>query len=278
MVIFVLTSVSNNPSHLELFNTPTVIAHRGGGDYAPENTISGIEMGIDLGADSVEFDVRFTVDGVPILMHDSTLGRTTNDTSNRAVNTVTLAEIKELDAGSWFSEDYIGEQVPTLAEALEVIGRNIDIFIELKADYENSAEIIVQIIEEASVESQVKVISFNSNTLEQMKAENERIETLLLISSFIGDINTLVNKDYVDDYGFYYSVISNNSLYVRTLQQAGKDVYVWTVNDEAVLLEMINLNVDGIITDKPLLTRELVYGDSKKSEFTKLLELLFIRN
>jgi len=277
IVVFVLTSVSNDPSHLELFNNPIVIVHRGGGNSAPENTISAIEMGIDLGADSVEFDVRFTKDNIPILMHDETLGRTTNDTLNRAVNALTLEEIKQLDAGSWFSEEFIGEEVPTLREAIEVIDSRIDIFLEIKGINDDAVSIILDIIEETSIENKVKIMSFNETLLKDIKDENRNIETILLLPSFVGDINILSNKEHIDHYGLRYTIINNNKEQVRRLQESGKGVFVWTVNEETSILEMIQLNVDGIITDAPLLTRELVYSDSKKSQFTKLLEQLFTR-
>jgi glycerophosphoryl diester phosphodiesterase len=279
LVIFIFTSVSNDPSHLELFNNPTVIAHRGGGDYGPENTISAIEMGIDLGADSVEFDVRFTKDDVPVLMHDATLGRTTNDSMNRAVNSVTLEELKELDAGSWFGEEFAGEQVPTLQEAFEAIDTRIDIFLEIKSSDNSQIPILLELIEETNTEKQIIILSFDDALLKEIKNENNDIETMLLLGSFIGDINVLVNRDHIDHYGLRYSIIesSNNKVYIRRIQESGKGVYVWTVSDEESLLELISLNVDGIITDAPLLTRQLVYSDSKRSEFTKLLERLFIR-
>lgn len=277
-IIFIFTAVSDDPSHLELFNTPSVISHRGGGKYAPENTLSAISMGIDFGADSVEFDVRFTSDGVPILMHDATLGRTTNDTLDRRVDSLTLHEIKFFDAGSWYSEEYEGEEIPTLEEAIEIIDFNIEIFIELKADYVDADQIIVDIIEAASVESRVKILSFDKELLEKIKMKNDKIETVLLLQSFVGDIDTLKNIDYIDYYAFKYAVVTANKEYIISLQQAGKGVYVWTVNDEPLILEMIQLNVDGIITDAPLLTRELIYSDSLKSQFTKLLEILFVRD
>jgi len=163
IVIFTLTSISDNPSRLELFNTPSVISHRGGGNYAPENTLVAIKKGIELGADAVEIDIRFTSDGVPILIHDATLSRTTNDVYNRSVSSLTLEEIKMLDAGSWFSEEFTGEKIPTLIEVIEEIGNDIDLFIELKTTYPNSDEIIVSIIEEASIESHIKILSFDSN-------------------------------------------------------------------------------------------------------------------
>jgi glycerophosphoryl diester phosphodiesterase len=98
------------------------------------------------------------------------------------------------------------------------------------------------------------------------------------LNSFVGDINKLINKDYVDHCGLNYSIVSSNKQYIRVLQQSGKGVYVWTTNEKTIIIDMINLNVDGVITDYPILTRELVFSDSIKSEYTQLLEKVFTRN
>jgi glycerophosphoryl diester phosphodiesterase len=94
-----------------------ISAHRGAVKFAPENTLAAIEKAIELGADIIEMDIRETSDGELVLCHDSTLDRTTDGTG--PVSATTLSEIEKLDAGSWFSEDFKGERIPTLREALE---------------------------------------------------------------------------------------------------------------------------------------------------------------
>ncbi len=96
-----------------------VVAHRGSVHLAPENTLAAIEKAIELGADLIEIDVRQTRDGRLVLMHDATVDRTTNGTGR--VADLTLAELKRLDAGSWFAPEFAGERVPTLAEALQAM-------------------------------------------------------------------------------------------------------------------------------------------------------------
>jgi glycerophosphoryl diester phosphodiesterase len=96
-----------------------VVGHRGTVKFAPENTLAAFRKAIELGADLLEVDVRETRDGHLVLMHDSTVNRTTNGTGRVAA--MTLAEIKRLDAGSWFSPEFDGERVPTLREALVAI-------------------------------------------------------------------------------------------------------------------------------------------------------------
>lgn len=115
---------------------PTIIGHRGACAYAPENTLESIYAASDMGVEMVEFDVKLTKDDVPILFHDDMLERTTNGTG--AVKDMTLAEIKELDAGSWFSEGFADSftdiRIPTLEEAIDVlIERDLGLNLEIKA-------------------------------------------------------------------------------------------------------------------------------------------------
>ncbi len=106
-------------------------AHRGAPNTHPENTIPAFVEAIELGVDMIEFDVRVTADGHAVLMHDATVDRTTNGTG--AVEDLTLAEIKQLDAGSWKAPQFADTEVPTFAETLEVMPPEILLNIELKA-------------------------------------------------------------------------------------------------------------------------------------------------
>ena len=103
------------------------IGHRGTTIFAPENTLPAFEKAIELGFEYVEIDVRYTRDGVPVLLHDAELDRTTNGTG--WVGELTLDEIKQFDAGSWFSDDFAGTRVPTLEEALKIMQGRICIFV-----------------------------------------------------------------------------------------------------------------------------------------------------
>lgn len=112
-------SIERNGEHFYEWEGIIVVGHRGTVKFAPENTIAAFQKAIELGADLVEMDVRETKDGHLVLVHDATVNRTTD--GRGAVAAMTLAEIKRLDAGSWFSADFKGERVPTLKEALAAI-------------------------------------------------------------------------------------------------------------------------------------------------------------
>ncbi|HHH81805.1 MAG TPA: glycerophosphodiester phosphodiesterase, partial [Chloroflexi bacterium] len=127
-----------------------MIAHRGASAYAPENTMAAFRLAEAMGADGIEFDVKLTADGVPIVMHDATLDRTTDGSGEVARRT--LNEIRKLDAGSFFEDSFAGEKVPTLAEVLETLGPDMLLNIEL-TNYASPRDILpersLRIVEEA---------------------------------------------------------------------------------------------------------------------------------
>lgn len=113
-----MTDCASGPFAFE--GAAEIIAHRGFSARAPENTLVSLELGIDAGADAVEFDLHSTQDGVPVLLHDSTLDRTTDGSG--PIHRRTLDEVTQLDAGSWFDPAFAGEPVPTLASVLASVG------------------------------------------------------------------------------------------------------------------------------------------------------------
>ncbi len=122
------------------------VGHRGTMRFAPENTIAAHNTAISMGARAIEMDVRMTADGEFVVMHDATVDRTTDGTGR--VARMTLAEIRALDAGSWFSPDFTGEPVPTLREALRNIKGRAAVDIDFKSGPENSAELLTRILDE----------------------------------------------------------------------------------------------------------------------------------
>ncbi len=123
-----------------------IVGHRGVMNFAPENTIAAHNKAIEMGARAIEMDVRMTADGEFIVMHDPFVDRTTN--GRGLVSRMMLAEIKALDAGSWFSPEFAGEPVPTLREALRNIKGRAAVDIDFKAGPSNSSELITQILDE----------------------------------------------------------------------------------------------------------------------------------
>ncbi len=274
----VIGAVREDRMPLMALNQPKVIAHRGSSLAAPENTIAAFQLAIDEYSDAVEFDVHMTSDGVPIVIHDFTLGRTTNVSGNPLVRDTSYEHIRGLDAGSWFSEDFAGEHVPTLEETVLMIENQAVIYLELKIHDSDLNQYVVDMLAEHDLTDNTVLMSFNQSALREIKRLEPELETLLLLSTFFGDIQPLLNLDYVDHYGIEANFLFRNEGYIDRIQQAGKYVHVWTVNDAPRMQRATELGVDGIITDDPVLARETIYSSQTRSLYANLLRRLFSEN
>ena len=163
---------------------PYVIAHRGASGYAPENTMVSFERGLALRADAIELDVHPTSDGELIVMHDPTLDRTTN--GHGLISAHTLAQIRELDAGSWFDPAFKGERVPTLHEVLEWAHGRTKVVIEIKQGpifYSNIVELLIAALERDGMRGEVLVISFDHYSVRRVKELAPEIATGVLYAA-----------------------------------------------------------------------------------------------
>lgn len=253
-------------------NGARVTAHRGDSHNAPENTMAAFELAVENQADAIEFDVRQTKDGKYVVIHDESLKRTTG--VNKKVGDVTLEYIETLDAGSSFSEEYAGEKIPRLEEALEYF-KEEDVFlnIELKpanTDNENYVQGIVDLIEEYDYVGNCVVACSDYNTLKKVKEINSYIETVYIMYMAYGDIGEM---KYVDAFSVQHSFITMRL--VRSVHSRGKKIYAWTVDRESRIKDLILLDVDVIITNNPYKTKDIIYNanDSLLSDwFRRLLK------
>ncbi|MBQ9118599.1 MAG: glycerophosphodiester phosphodiesterase [Lachnospiraceae bacterium] len=257
-----------------LFGT-YITSHRGASDAAPENTLPALELAIESMADFVEIDVQETQDGVVVLMHDTNLNRTTG--ANALVSELTFEEIRGLEAGSWFSPDYTGTTVPTLAEVFELCKGQIALNIELKVARNAEARErlvtkVVALIEEYDMENQCVISAANLSMLELVKEQNESIKTGYILSFAYG---SFYEKEYVDFFSIRSSFITESL--VKRMHSYGKEVHAWTVNTETELKRMKQLGVDNIITDRPVLAREIIHGEEVSSGFVRLMKQLIQR-
>jgi len=159
--------------HFSTGKVPWVIGHRGACGYAPENTLASIHKAADIGAQWVEFDVKLTADLQPVLFHDTSLRRTSNGKGK--VSQYTLPELQQLDAGNWYSPDFLGERIPSLIQAIEVLeARGLGAMIELKpspGQEVRTAEITLRCLQENWPESlpTPMLISFSEKSLWEVK-------------------------------------------------------------------------------------------------------------
>ncbi len=276
--ITTIFAIVNPESRFELLNYTEVIAHRGSSLYAPENTLASIDLAITDGADAIEFDVRLTKDGIPILLHDETIKRTTMDTSSIKVKDLTLEEVKLLDAGSWFSDEYSAEPIPTLEEALILIDHRTHIFVELKVNSTELEQKVVELIETYEMMDLTTFLSTNRTQLGHIKQINPDYQTLLLISAYYGSYEILVNFWDTDSYGFERTFIQSHPELIDLIHEKEKKAFVWTINNPTHIEELMNIDIDGIITDNPIVAREIIYTEYTQDLYVDLLKKLFKRN
>jgi len=230
-----------------------VIAHRGASAVAPENTLIAYKKAIEMGADYAELDVRQTKDRAIVLMHDKTVHRTTG--VKGFVWDLTLAELKKLDAGSWFGEEFTGEPIPTLEEVIRLVKGLMKLNIEVKIS-ENEpgiAQKVVDIVRSEDFSRDCIITSFDIETVKTFNRIAPDLETGLIFE-----------KEYHSDvFEGTWDVLSSNfelvdAGLVQLAKESGKKIYVWTVNEREEMLRLIGLGVDGIITDKPDLLRSVL--------------------
>ncbi|WPB58078.1 glycerophosphodiester phosphodiesterase [Xylophilus sp. GOD-11R] len=245
---------------------PLVIAHRGVPGDAPENTLASYRVAIAAQADHVETDVALTADGEVILMHDADLRRTTNAAEvfpGRAsydVSTFTLSEIRELDAGRWFSVGYTGEKVPTLDELLALLARSgTGLFLELKsADADLAARVAARLVASGWLRDGVPtqklvVISFNAEHLRKMHTLLPSVELAWITGKEVNEAQLADLATYAQGLDIHHSLM--NRALVDLCARYRLKTYVWTVDAPADVDRMLGLGLDGITTDVPAYLR-----------------------
>ncbi len=276
-----------SPSNLP---RPLNIAHRGARSLAPENTLAAARKAYEAGADMWELDVAVTADGQLVVLHDDTLERTSNvrqvypDRRPWAVNDFSLDELRQLDFGSWFNqsdpfkqikagavsqqdqESYVGEKIPTLEEALTFTRDNnwrVNVEIKDASGLPGDAVVVqktVDLIHKIGMTDSVIISSFNHDYLRQVRQIDPDIKTAVLVEG--RESNPAALLDEYNAQGFNPNVKNTNPQQVSELAQAGKEVYVWTVNDPKDMRELAQAGVTGVITDFPqAFEKALTNGD-----------------
>ncbi len=247
-----------------------ITAHRGSSGAAPENTMAALRAAVEEMADWAEIDVQETKDGVAVVCHDENVSRITG--VNRNIKDMTYEEITSLDAGLWFSKEYEGEQIPSLEEVMEYAKGRLNLNIEIKYAGAKSRlpQKVSRLVEEYEMEDQCVVTCTNLEYLKQIKEENPQIRTGYIIPAAYG---AYYRNDAIDIISIRSGFVSGKL--VTLAHEAGKSVHAWTVNDKAELERMRVLAVDNVITDAPLLAREILYRqEGTESLLEYLRELL----
>nr|WP_297938048.1 glycerophosphodiester phosphodiesterase [uncultured Lachnoclostridium sp.] len=254
---------------LSSFDGVKITAHRGFSSKAPENTMPAFQAAIDSLADYVEFDVQQTRDGEIIILHDSNLSRTCG--KNKFIWNVDFDEVRGFDAGGWFSEEYAGTQIPTLEEAIALCKGKTLMNIEIKSNshFKDLEEKVVSLIQKYGVQKQCVVQSTEYATLTKVKKLDSSITTGLILMGAYGEFE---ESSSIDFFSIRSTFVNKNM--VESAHKNGKAVYAWTVNTKNEIRRMKILKVDNIITDRPILARELLYQDEFNMSFINLFNLL----
>ena len=246
-----------------------ITAHRGSSKTAPENTMEALKAAVEELADRVEIDVQETSDGEVVLSHDTSLKRTTG--VNKKVGDLTYEELKKLDAGSWFSEEYKDARIPSLREVMDFAKGRIDLNIEIKnlGGGSRLPEKVLALVEEYGMEEQCVITSTNLSYLRRIKELKPEIKTGYILSAAYGDY-------FADEAVDFISIRSNfvTDHVVEKSHEAGKAVHAWTVNSKNELERLRVLGVDNIITDYPVLAREVLYREEVTENLLEYLRVL----
>jgi glycerophosphoryl diester phosphodiesterase len=239
-----------------------IIAHRGASHDAPENTLAAFRLAWEQGADAVECDVRLTADGEVVVMHDEDTLRTTGE--KLVVAETSLDRLRELDAGSWKREEFRGERIPLLTEALDVVPERRGMVIEVKCGPE-IVPALKDVIAASGKAEAVRVISFDREVLLAVKEALPRIPLMLL---GMGNFHLPWTGKGTPPEELLEFVVENGlaglSLFhlgfkrefVQRVHDAGKELHAWPVDDPARARELMEWGIDGLGTNRPGLIRD----------------------
>jgi glycerophosphoryl diester phosphodiesterase len=224
-----------------------VTAHRGASGHAPENTLSSMQEAINMKADFSEIDVQETADGELILLHDGSLKRTTG--LDKGIWKTNYDEVKMLDAGSWFGEKFKGEKIPTLAEVIDSVKGKMRLNIELKTNKHEKklADLAAQVVKDKNFEKECVFTSFAYSQIKRVKEIDKNLKVGLIFSNMPEDFDVFAAD--MDLLSVHYKLVDAD--FVKKAKANGKEVHVWTVNDEAEMNRLIDIGVTSIITNYP---------------------------
>ncbi|WBQ07762.1 glycerophosphodiester phosphodiesterase [Kribbella sp. CA-293567] len=228
-----------------------VWAHRGGSSAAPENTAASDEVARRARSEWIENDVQPTKDGVPVILHDTTVDRTTDGTG--AVRSLTAAQVAALDAGSWFAPAFEGQRVPTLGQQLDGLRtRGGNLLLEVKGTH-TRAEVarIVTEIRNRKMSSRVFVQSFEPQHLRWMRELAPELPLGLLRSALDPDPVAIAKDLDLSAYNPSDAALAARPAAIAELHAAGVAVNVWTVDDATRWNALEKAGVDGVITNRP---------------------------
>ncbi len=239
-------------------NIPLIIAHRGESFDAPENTLASINLAWERSAEAVEIDIRLSKDNQLVVIHDKTTRRIGN--RNERVKNQTLEELRQLDFGSWKSDNYKNEKIPTLCEVFKSVPKEKKIIVEIKSS-EKIIPYLIKDIKNSDLEKQqIEIISFKYEVIKKIKKELPQLKVLYLVDldyTWMTKVFSLpvekliekVNLANLDGVNVWAGKLLNEK-FAYNVKRSNLLLYVWTVNDPIHAKQLIEWKIDGITTDR----------------------------
>ena len=226
-------------------NPPFLWAHRGASCCTPENTLAAFAAAVQSGADGLELDIHLSLDGVPVVIHDETLNRTTDGCG--PVAEMTWQQLQQLDAGDWFSAEFAGEPIPALEEVLKVFGGQLRLNLELK---EFGAGLAVLELLSHYPSSDIVVSSFNYDLLHRLRSMDEDLSLAVLFDAGNWRYAVQFAKE-LSACSFNPEAGVVNRPMISACRQTGLPVFVWTVDQPEVARSLVRAGVSGVFTNDP---------------------------
>jgi len=244
---------------IEKIRPPVIFGHRGASKYAPENTIAAFELALQQGAQAFELDTMLSADGIPVVIHDQTVDRTTNGSGR--VDQLSTKRLCTLDAGSTFSSKFTNERIPLLEDVFTIFKNRALINVELKSCHNSFnvlPKVVVEIAKKIDVFDQLLFSSFVPSYLNRIRRLVSGAHVALICStSVFGNLSRLkvfswISPDYIHPY-----FKDTSKLFIEKQHHMNRKVNAWTVNQSTDMIELIRHGVDGIITNDPKLAQEI---------------------
>ena len=228
-----------------------VFGHRGAMAQAPMNTLAAFELAFAQGADGIELDIQLSRDGHLVVIHDYTVDATTD--GQGSVADMTLEELKQLDAGSWYADRFAGQRIPTLGEVFAAFGDSLLVNVEIKPISDQSGAVetaVANHIRRFQMQSRTIVSSFDPQSLRRFHEVCPEVMTgFLYMTGLVDDIDALIAELSHEARHPWHEQIDEN--YMNWARAQGYYINVWTVNDVERALQLQTLGVNAIITDEP---------------------------
>lgn len=245
--------------------SPWVIAHRGASDSCPENTAAAFDAALAEGCDGIELDVQLSADGIPFVYHDRTLSRI--GSGRRAASSLSMAELRELDAGSWRAPRFSDQRILPLEDLLSRYASRTFLLIELKpyprdvaaGRHVTLARAVASVILEHRLEKRVALLGFDIETLEAARARAPRIRTALNLQAR-GRLPASARRALSGLWALSLGLRSLTPSVVREAHERRMPVLTWTCNTERELRKALACGADAIMSDRPAWLREALSG------------------